>query len=160
MSGASYHFWLFVVGVLRGLLHFVVDESLPLEEVLPALLLILHLLLLLSLCVTFLHFLDETENLLTFYLLRVEVVRLADIEMTCEVFIGKCLKQAALNVYVVVEPFIRFALKVVNDRDLGRVELEHQLDGNRGHEGAAEGQLCEVDELLNVSGPGVTYFGI
>lgn len=61
--------------------------------------------------------------LLSFDLLRVEIVGLRDIQVRCEVLFSQGLKESLLDLDVMEEPLVLLVLKVIDDRDHGGVVL-------------------------------------
>ena len=55
--------------------------------------------------------------LLSFDLLRVEIVGLRDIQVRCEVLFVYGLKESLLDLDVMEEPLVLLVLKVIDDRD-------------------------------------------
>lgn len=74
--------------------------------------------------------LEESEQLLSLDLLGVEIVGLRDIEVRREVLFVQALQKSLLNYDVVEEPLVLLVLKVIHDRDHGRVVLQHELHRN------------------------------
>lgn len=68
--------------------------------------------------------------LLSLDLFGVEIVGLRDIQVRGEVLFVHGLQESLLHLDVVEEPLVLLVLKVIHDRDHGRVVLQHQLHRN------------------------------
>jgi hypothetical protein len=69
----------------------------------------------------------EKSYLLSLDLLGVRVVGLRDIRVRCEVLFVHGLQNLLLDLDVLEEPLVLLVLKVIHDRDHGRVVLENEL---------------------------------
>lgn len=87
---------------------------------------------------------DKPHQLLTFHLLRVEIVSLCNVQMGYHILDRVCGDQVLIERYVVIVKVRRVLFEVIHNSQSGWLEPQSQLSGHRGHQGTRQTQLCQV----------------
>lgn len=90
---------------------------------------------------------NEAYQLRTLYLFWVEVVGFRYEEVADNIICRLRPQHVPVKHDVVIELLVALRLEVVDNRNLGRLVLDHELDGHGGHEGPTQRQGCQVDKL-------------